>query len=289
MIHQAFTQWTIDRRHRAASYGHAQAGRARIAFTRIAFAGALLLALIGALLGPEAATAQEDALFAVGDRVSVIADEGVNLRDGEGEAAGVVETLPLGTEATILALPATETDDGFDWYQIETDDDLTGWVAGEFIELVEAADDGAIAIGSTVAATDGLNLRDEAGLDAEIIETLQVDTEMVIDSEPEEIDDLLWYRVSIGNREIFGWVAGDFLEVIADPPVIEIGNMVAVNTDLLTVRDGAGLDAEAVDTVAYGFAATVIDGPVEADGFTWFQIESDELTGWVAGAWLTVP
>ena len=129
----------------------------------------------------------------------------------------------------------------------------------------------------------------DAGLDADIIETLPMETEATIDSEPVEVDDLLWYRVNLGNREIFGWLAADFLVVIADPPVIAVGDMVAVNTDLLTVRDSAGLDGEAVDTIVWGFAATVIDGPVEADGFSWFQIESDEVTGWVAGAWLIVP
>ena len=36
--------------------------------------------------------------------------------------------------------------------------------------------------------------------------------------------------------------------------------MVAVNTDLLTLRDGAGLDAATLDTLHFGFAATVIDG-----------------------------
>jgi len=291
MTAQPCTDERRDRSERPNRRGRAQHGRARAVLI-----GSLLIALIGGLLGPAAVTAQESdttsILFAVGDRVAVTADDGLNLRDGQGETAEVVATLVLGTEATVLALPATGSDDGFDWYQLEADDGQTGWAVGEFLELIEPADagDGTIPIGSTVAVgTDGLNLRAEAGLEAEIIETLPADTEAVIDSEPVEVDDLIWYRVSIGNREIFAWVAGEFLVVVADPPVIAVGDSIAVNTDLLTIRDGAGLDAAALDTLHYGFAATVIDGPVEADGFTWFQIESDDVTGWVAGAWLTVP
>jgi uncharacterized protein YgiM (DUF1202 family) len=286
MIHRAFTRRTTDRPIASASRGHARSGRARAVLTL-----ALLLALAGSLT-PGLAIAQDaGAEFAVGDRVAVTAGDGLNVRDAPGETTEVIETLLVGTEATILALPDAGTDDGFTWYQIETDDGLTGWVAGEFIELVAPAeDDGTIPIGSTViVGTDELNIRGAAGLDTEIIETLPADTEATIDSEPVEADELLWYRVHLGNREIFGWVAGEFLVVTADPPVIALGDMVAVNTDQLTVRDAAGLDGEPIDTLIWGAAATVIDGPVEADGFSWFQIESDEVTGWVAGAWLTVP
>ncbi len=289
MIRQACTRPTNVRIQPSAKRGRACRGHARAAFLAIA-----LIALISGLLAPGVAIAQEGeaTLFAVGDRVAVTADDGLNLRDGQGEDAALVETLPLGTEATVLALPATGSDDGFDWYQLETDDGATGWAVGEFLELITPADDadGDIPIGSTVAVgTDDLNLRAEAGLESEVIETLPAGTEAVIDSEPVEVDQLVWYRVSIGNREVFGWVAGEFLALIADPPTIEVGDMVAVNTDLLTLRDGASLDADTIDTLNFGFAATVIDGPVEADGFTWFQIESDDVTGWVAGAWLTVP
>jgi hypothetical protein len=289
MIRQACTRQTNERTQSSATRGRALDRHARAAFLALA-----LTALVSGLLAPTAATAQEgeSTLFAVGDRVAVTAEDGLNLRDGQGEDAELVETLPLGAEATVLALPATGSDDGFDWYQLETDDGVTGWAVGEFLELIAPADDadGVIPIGSTVAVgTDGLHLRAEAGLESEVIDTLSMDTEAVIDSAPVEVDELVWYRVSIGNREIFGWVAGEFLIVVADPPVIEIGDMVAVNTDLLTLRDGASLDADTLDTLHYGFAATVIDGPVEADGFTWFQIESDDVTGWVAGAWLTAP
>lgn len=286
MILRAFTRCTTDQSTAPAFRGHARLGRARALFSLVLF-----LSLTGSLGLPGLVTAQEVAAFAVGDRVAVTADEGLNLREEPGEAAELTGTLPPGAEAMILALPAGESDDGFTWYQIETDDGLTGWVAGDFLEVVAPAeDDGTIPIGSTVAvATDELNIRQDAGLDAGILETLPLDTEMTIDSEPVEVDDLLWYRVNLGNREIFGWVAGEFLAVIADPPVIAVGDMVAVNTDQLTVRDTAGLDGEAIDTIAWGFAATVIDGPVEADGFSWVQIESDDVTGWVASAWLIVP
>jgi hypothetical protein len=62
-----------------------------------------------------------------------------------------------------------------------------------------------------------------------------------------------------------------------------------VNTDELNIRSDAGLDADTLDTLTYGFTASVIDGPVEADGYTWFEIETDAITGWVAGDYLVVP
>ena len=59
-------------------------------------------------------------------------------------------------------------------------------------------------------------------------------------------------------------------------------------TNELNIRDGAGLDANVLDTLIYGFTASVIDGPVDADGYTWFEIQTSAITGWVAGEYLAV-
>jgi uncharacterized protein YraI len=37
-----------------------------------------------------------------------------------------------------------------------------------------------------------------------------------------------------------------------------------------------------------GEEGTVLDGPVEADGYNWFQVETAAGTGWVAGEYLVI-
>jgi hypothetical protein len=40
--------------------------------------------------------------------------------------------------------------------------------------------------------------------------------------------------------------------------------------------------------LTYGFTASVIDGPVTVDGYTWYKISTSAITGWVAGEFLVV-
>lgn len=65
-------------------------------------------------------------------------------------------------------------------------------------------------------------------------------------------------------------------------------------TTALNVREYAGTNYGVVDTEPEGMRGTVIDGPVSADGYTWWNVEFDDdryddtATGWCAtdGTWL---
>jgi hypothetical protein len=59
-----------------------------------------------------------------------------------------------------------------------------------------------------------------------------------------------------------------------------------VNTDLLNLRAAAGLDRGVIAQMVTGDDAYVIDGPVSAGGFSWYQVETIYGTGWVAGEFL---
>jgi uncharacterized protein YgiM (DUF1202 family) len=245
----------------------------------------VLLLALGARFSSMTATAQDE-FPSEGDRLFVDVDE-LNLRDGQGTGANVIEVLPAGTEVTFISLPANASDDGIDWYNVELDDGTTGWVAGEYLTPVGTSD--SFTIGSTVeVATDEINLRAEPGLDAEILDVLPSATQAVIDSEPESLDGYTWYRINLDNGAEFGWVAGELLSFVSDPSAIAVGDLVMVITDELNIRSDAGLDADVLDTLTNGFTASVIDGPVDADGYTWYEIETDAITGWVAGAYLAV-
>lgn len=86
--------------------------------------------------------------------------------------------------------------------------------------------------------------------------------------------------VSAGPRSAAGApAAGLAAEVIGEEAVVV--------SEALSLRDGPGLQAEVIAALPYGTVGTVTDGPVAADGYTWYAFSTaDYGAGWVAGEFL---
>ncbi len=70
---------------------------------------------------------------------------------------------------------------------------------------------------------------------------------------------------------------------------IVIGDDVEVSgtSGVLNMRDGAGTSYSVVGTLSEGAIVEVVGGPQTADGYTWFQVRTDDGTvGWAADDWL---
>ncbi len=67
---------------------------------------------------------------------------------------------------------------------------------------------------------------------------------------------------------------------------LTVGSTAYVGTDSLNLRSDASASAEILAVYTTGAAVTVVDGPVEADGYVWYAVEVDGLTGWMAGSYL---
>jgi hypothetical protein len=59
--------------------------------------------------------------------------------------------------------------------------------------------------------------------------------------------------------------------------------------DCLNIREQPALDAEQHACMPDGTEAVVFEGPVEAEGFTWWRITGAEFSGWAADRWLRLP
>ena len=69
-----------------------------------------------------------------------------------------------------------------------------------------------------------------------------------------------------------------------------IGASVAVASETLTYRAEPGVDAAALLVLLQGERGTITDGPVIADGYTWYElsmVDYADTPGWVAGEFLT--
>jgi hypothetical protein len=92
-----------------------------------------------------------------------------------------------------------------------------------------------------------------------------------------------WVIYSVENNA----QAGDI--TIVDWP-IEPGDRVVVlglgENDCLSVRAQPSQQAERSICVPDGTTAIIEEGPVEAEGFTWWRITGEGISGWAAGTWL---
>jgi uncharacterized protein YgiM (DUF1202 family) len=155
----------------------------------------------------------------------------------------------------------------------------------------------ALAVGqpARVVAPDGLNMRDQPSSSGQLLLLLPSNQRVSVLEGPTEAEGFRWWRVDDGGGNV-GWVAesdgetewlsprmGEAQPVDRDP---RVGDRVQVtmSTGELSVRVTPGTDAELVTRVALGQQFTVMGGPQEASGYTWYQIRSDDggVEGWAA-------
>lgn len=95
-----------------------------------------------------------------------------------------------------------------------------------------------------------------------------------------------WSTWKNGAYEQYISEAESALGVAPQPSVIQIGDIVRVTTGL-NVRTEPGTSGSKITTMATGSTGTVLEGPVYADGYTWWKINYyDGTTGWSADNWL---
>jgi uncharacterized protein YgiM (DUF1202 family) len=156
-----------------------------------------------------------------------------------------------------------------------------------------------------VIAAGGINLREKPGMDALRLGKLAPGAVVQVLEGPVSGPQYRWWRVR-DRRNLEGWVAegdadGPWLTAdVGEPrpvnrPVVR-GDTVVVTTQegkVLTVRFEAGVDSVVARRLRRGARLTVLDGPVDVDGYRWWQVQdADGRQGWAAEGdaetrWLT--
>lgn len=102
--------------------------------------------------------------------------------------------------------------------------------------------------------------------------------------------------IQTGTVPAFSLVGPTLPPVIISPTpeTISVGKTVIVNSEEsgLNVRDGAGIQNTLLFISDDGESFTVVDGPLQADGLTWWKIQSPNdpaRTGWAAAVYLELP
>ncbi len=156
----------------------------------------------------------------------------------------------------------------------------------------------ALAVGqqARVTAPAGLNFRDVPATSGQLLGQLGTGQLLDLIDGPIEADGFVWWKVDDGQGNV-GWGAEGDNETewlspkIGEPQPVNrppaVGERVRVTMDAngqLTVRSLPGTDATLLTRVNPNAEFTVLAGPQQADGYTWYQIRSDDGTveGWVA-------
>jgi uncharacterized protein YgiM (DUF1202 family) len=226
--------------------------------------------------------------------VVVVATDWLNLRSDAGTDGAIRETLRSGIRLMIKDGP--RDDDGWTWYKVAVlgDSDeapLTGWVVEDYIVL--ESDSGGFDSAGWVRVVDGpVNLRDAAGLDGDVLDTLATGevADIITASDLVKEDGYTWIHVSQDNGET-GWLAIDFLDPLNSDPGGSVSGFddaqgVRVVDGPINVRRGPGLDQTIVGQLSVG-AEVPVDVSVSdietADGYDWIAIRfGNGIPGYVA-------
>jgi uncharacterized protein YraI len=224
--------------------------------------------------------------FSIGDTVSVNTDA-LNVRSGPGTGYSVIDTIGYGANGLVVDGPVFAN--GYTWYEIDyVGGSSDGWVASDFLSL--ATSGGGFAVGDLVAVDSAsLNVRSGPGTGYAVIDTLSSGDQGVVLDGPVSANGYTWYQVNYSFGGYTGWVAGEYLTYVSGGG-FAIGDNVSITTNDLNVRSGPGTGYAVIDTLNVGNQGVVLDGPVSADGYTWYEINYSYggYSGWVAGEYLAL-
>jgi len=128
-------------------------------------------------------------------------------------------------------------------------------------------------------AGDCVNIREQPTTGAGVRQCLPDGARLRVIEGPVSADGYMWWRL-----EGLGWAVSSYLTPLA--PTLEAGGrarVVAGRGDCLNTRSAPAMAAPRGACLTDGSVVRLVTGPFEADGMTWWQVESG---GWVAGEYL---
>ena len=127
-----------------------------------------------------------------------------------------------------------------------------------------------------------VNLRSFPSLGFEVLDELSRGAQVTILNGPYKDEDFVWWQAQTTDGQV-GWVAEHINGVQILAPAIYVGRTVTVNVSELNFRTEPSVNSELVHSLYREAKALlpVIDGPIEADGFTWWKVRINaEVEGW---------
>lgn len=214
--------------------------------------------------------------------------DSVNLRGGPGTGFSIVATLSTGIMGSVTGGP--QAGSGYQWWQVRTDANQVGWLAGDFIEQIRSGPGGNLTgfgVGVTVRTNTSVNMRSDGGVGYPVVATLATNTDGTIIDGPRVATGYTWWRIRTVSGQI-GWVTQTYLVRTSGlPPEFQIGDGVRFTRSSQRRSNPALPNTRVTPDVPGGSWAVVIAGPSEAFSRLWWRVRSGRLVGWVPQEVLT--
>lgn len=226
--------------------------------------------------------------FAIGDAIQVADPEGVRLRSTPSTEASSIASLSPGETGTVIEGP--QIADTMAWIKVRTEKG-TGWMAEQYLASAPFATPpmSAYSAGDVIVVdTDAVNLRENPGATQKIVTTLGTSVSGTVVETDQIADNLLWVKIETGYGT--GWAVESFFASAGNASTTHAfaaGDAVYVNTDAINVRDAASLAGNTMGVLVTNETGTILDGPAEADGYSWYRIETASGSGWAAAQYLS--
>ena len=142
-----------------------------------------------------------------------------------------------------------------------------------------------------IGFADSLNVREDVGTDKGIVTRIPTGTVVVLIESPKRAEGMRWWRVLLANG-ISGWVSegtSDAPYLLAiEPEPVGLGGRYTVfvaSARGLNLRETPSSGGTRIETIVNGADVFVLDGPVEAEGISWWYVRRvrSDVQGWIAG------
>lgn len=130
----------------------------------------------------------------------------------------------------------------------------------------------------------GLRLRSGPGTGYAILASLAKGAIVRVLEQAGNANGYAWVKVQVEATGKTGFVAASFLSPLSGGGQLPAGSMVHVFTGggRANLRSAPGTSARIVTTVGDGTTGTVMEGPVPANGYSWYKINFGDVRGWMA-------
>lgn len=258
--------------------------------------------------------------FSVHDK-AYCTDGPLNMRSSASTGAGVVGSIPEGADVCVVGGPTSAN--GYVWWNI-TYGSVAGWSVENFLGLREAQgcapepppepepepepepNPNLFVVGDKAYTTEGsLNVRSAPTTSGTVLGQFNSNVDCCVLDGPTEANGYVWWKVDSGS--LVGWCVENFLalreaqgcvepdpepdpEPEPDPPT----NKFAVNDKAyctdgpLNVRSAATTGAGVLGTVPTNGDVCIMEGPVDANGYTWYKVKYNSLIGWAVENFLAM-
>lgn len=161
-------------------------------------------------------------------------------------------------------------------------DELMSYVTGD------GGDDGgdggdddsdAFEMGEEIEAASTVNTREQPGLGDDVVAQYDEGEPGEIVNGPVAADGYTWWGIHWTDQNVWGWSVESLIRTRETPPAFQMDQPIHAASTVNT-REQPGLGDDVVAQLNEGAPGKIVNGPVDADGYTWWGIHWTDRNVW---------